>query len=1485
MVMPLPLSSAIVQGLGGSIAADLLKGVVGAVAITGVSLSGGTLTINYRDTSDAPQTIVFAGGSGASITSGTVDPTGGAAGDSYVQVDASDVVVAIWLNESGTWNEYALPAGGGTEDGVVESLAFTISGQDVTLTAGLSVGADIVSGTLTLPGATADALSRFEAVTTANTTAQALSTTYADILEIATTDIFDNVGGFTVATTTNISTITVPNNGLFKVTCHIKAVTAGSARSQLFIRANVLRSGVVVDNSDTVMAGAYVRAIAGARSGLLSGTTTLLLEVGDTVTFQAAEETNTANTYTFGGADNVVEIVEIPSEVRGVAGADGVGVPTGGTDTQILAKASDVDLDTEWVDAPTGGGGGGLSTVATDATIEGDGTTGDPLALADDAVTTAKLAALSVHTGKINDDAVTADKLADNAVHHDSIADNAVRPDNIQASAVTTAKIAAGAVTVAKMDSGTATDGHVATADGSGGVAFEAPTGGGGGGTDDQTAAEVPVTATGFTGNLGSGDTDVQTALDTIDGLTLGGGGGAHTEQRVLEQDPNATADTLGKFQIDPQGNAYTTTPDTEHGTAAAGDFARFTHADYIGELSGEPNPLAQTLGIYYFLIVDHKLQVTANNAFGQLRWQDANWSDLLVSGASYRGARDNDASALPHITQDGDVFFDRNSDHIRVVSNFVAGVTPHTNYESKRLARVEEIPMVSPLFVERSTLPVVTDDSPDLVYLSHGHSVGVRADAIIDVEFSPNGVAGYSSGEISGVLGSTNTPSPLAELFGLGDANDYLIESVYWLNRSDFEEFESIYLNNIRYVLGDIFEVPGGGAFLRRIENYPTGLATAQLNVNFERTDNSFYFNDGAMEVADRGLYQKVDNGQGVVIYDQVPTISVRHRDQIGPPGEAPHKAGLLDTDDLGRLWVAGGQVFRVLTSPTGDSEVMSLADLGPQYVPDPAGYADLQDRGGEGAWYVERFTHNHVQIQGPALSDLVLVLTWIDVWNWLVANVTGYNTATFIFNRDETTFLGSYSSEDDALEELQFVLGGHPFPDLATHQYVYSVTHTTPMGVSKIRRITAFTPGQVQRRDDFHWVGPHATVAYVDTALQEAGQETLDGLSANATQSTAELNTHAGDPDAHHTPGGGGTTFSIPGLDAQDTPVAADDLAAVWDASDGATEKVTLGVIRTFMQDGLAGGLTLSDADPADVGDAAAPGDGSEASRDNHGHRVPIDSTLEFNANDELAVNVQDVIEHLQERIQYHTASNNYSSDAGATVGQAYATSQYRKIITKVEVLLNPLVGADAYLVRLDELNADNSIKAKLFTSQTRSAPFGLGVSARAFNFHDADGDIGVTIAGSIRLGILISRLGDNSDSAVAAVHGAEAANSPRETYDDASTDFNLENDVVYQHIDPAIGASTHSHGTDIRGNIKIFYTLIVDHGNLVGAPPELTPAMVESATDDTFGTVSGERLAQAIAAGDAASVDGFSFVSLTQAEYDALTPDANTIYLVTA
>lgn len=42
--------------------------------------------------------------------------------------------------------------------------------------------------------------------------------------------------------------------------------------------------------------------------------------------------------------------------INGTNGQDGVGVPTGGTQGQILAKASSTNYDTTWIDAPSGGG-------------------------------------------------------------------------------------------------------------------------------------------------------------------------------------------------------------------------------------------------------------------------------------------------------------------------------------------------------------------------------------------------------------------------------------------------------------------------------------------------------------------------------------------------------------------------------------------------------------------------------------------------------------------------------------------------------------------------------------------------------------------------------------------------------------------------------------------------------------------------------------------------------------------------------------------------------------------------------------------------------------------------------------------------------------------------------------------------------------------------------------------------------------------------
>ena len=143
---------------------------------------------------------------------------------------------------------------------------------------------------------------------------------------------------------------------------------------------------------------------------------------------------------------------------------------------------------------------------------------------------------------------------------------------------------------------------------------------------------------------------------------------------------------------------------------------------------------------------------------------------------------------------------------------------------------------------------------------------------------------------------------------------------------------------------------------------------------------------------------------------------------------------------------------------------------------------------------------------------------------------------------------------------------------------------------------------------------------------------------------------------------------------------------------------------------------------------------------------HRAGITSTiyrstatLEWDSNSQFGVRVQDVIEHLQERIRYFTFATG-TSDAGATVGAAYTTSGYRKLITKVDVNFAASSGSDSFVVRLDELNSDNSIKAKLFTSATRpTSELGTVRNTHHFLFHNAAGDVGVPIDASIRLGVL--------------------------------------------------------------------------------------------------------------------------------------------------
>lgn len=64
--------------------------------------------------------------------------------------------------------------------------------------------------------------------------------------------------------------------------------------------------------------------------------------------------TSNGNVYQYAPVDDGLQWT-LKGNLRGAKGADGQGVPKGGVAGQILAKKTDNDYDTEWIDAPSGG--------------------------------------------------------------------------------------------------------------------------------------------------------------------------------------------------------------------------------------------------------------------------------------------------------------------------------------------------------------------------------------------------------------------------------------------------------------------------------------------------------------------------------------------------------------------------------------------------------------------------------------------------------------------------------------------------------------------------------------------------------------------------------------------------------------------------------------------------------------------------------------------------------------------------------------------------------------------------------------------------------------------------------------------------------------------------------------------------------------------------------------------------------------------------
>ena len=266
--------------------------------------------------------------------------------------------------------------------------------------------------------------------------------------------------------------------------------------------------------------------------------------------------------------------------------------------------------------------------------------------------------------------------------------------------------------------------------------------------------------------------------------------------------------------------------------------------------------------------------------------------------------------------------------------------------------------------------------------------------------------------------------------------------------------------------------------------------------------------------------------------------------------------------------------------------------------------------------------------------------------------------------------------------------------------------------------------------------------------------------------------------------------------------------------------SESTAVGASRQAVAEAISdnGRRAHTTANPADIDGVADPGSGAAVNHPNHVHALETDTTLEFTDAGVLEVSISDVVEHLQQRIQYYTNDNDHSTD-GSAAGMVYNTSNYPKNIATIKADVRPTTGS-IYKAGIYTVTSGNQIISVLGQSADSDEVPANTTRILTFSMLDSEDDaLGVPLAGGERVAVLIRRVGAGNTADTHCRRGSHAGNSPNASYPDAALDFDDDNHVIYEHEDPEAGDDTHSHGNFVRCNIRIFYTVVIDHGSLVG------------------------------------------------------------------
>lgn len=312
------------------------------------------------------------------------------------------------------------------------------------------------------------------------------------------------------------------------------------------------------------------------------------------------------------------------------------------------------------------------------------------------------------------------------------------------------------------------------------------------------------------------------------------------TQRVVVDQQPSAA--TLDKINFH-EGELELTEVDHQGGTPPTARSADFTHRNYIGSESADPNVTPYSVGQWYFHDIKHRPRVLTDldpiTPGVQKGWIDATFGELVDPDPIYLGEYESAAAAGRNRRADRNaLFFNTTADTLQIITSFTPGTASFLVHVFKKVITSRD------LRTRDAAIDELTNNLDTLSSSVRGNLADIdnRIVHLGDLQAVMVSTAGSYNGTLDSQLGS---PRPLiihvsGDIAGTHSGNDY-----------SWEEGDILYFAPTSASAEYLFRLPqpstsGPGGGIDRDEALALIAAAAQEG-NTDRWPKNKLPNDGA--------------------------------------------------------------------------------------------------------------------------------------------------------------------------------------------------------------------------------------------------------------------------------------------------------------------------------------------------------------------------------------------------------------------------------------------------------------------------------------------------------------------------------------------------------------------------------------------------------------------------------------------------------------